>query len=395
MLILKLRKFTGIALILILLTTQANPANAFYSPTLNNEVSLVKQHLQTSKTKNGNGTLDQAYDKAKNNANEGFSNLFATSLKEIITKSLKDSFLDGLSLIFGRWIGTNVWISNCLRDDIWELQALQEQVLDEVFRSSILSNLADANILWKDYTKLNGFYYILRSEFKNGAMWFPKTKNYYIDCPYGEFTKAWQDIKRALESFTALGKGTIELGSFGSMAKRAEKRAVKRAQEWIKANQITLTIGGSQGANPRDITTKAGLAGLAADIKTQMQYAKSMAELIFVNTYKGLSGLAIDESTLVDIDRIAAANQQASEAAQIAQNQMESAIKFNLSLNNVAENQLKTIDKILEDTNFVIKSAQDTKFSQENVKTFCDKLAILLKIQCKNKSSGTTFSCNK
>jgi len=416
MLLLKPRKIIGMILILILLLQQAQSACAFYSPFLNQQATLIKQHMLTASTVTGVGTLAQFQDKMKElgkEGNEGVTNLFWGSIKDIIIQSVTESFLDGLSLLFGRWIGTNEWISNCLRDDIWELEALKEQVLDQMLKSAFLSDLVNASIMSFDFKTLNAImsdgypvtvgtetkYISLKKDYKNrdySKIWFPKSKNYYIECPYGEFTKAWKDLKRAIDSFKNIGSGNLILGSFADMAVVAQIRAIKRAEQWIKANQITLTIGGSQGSSPRSLIQGPGLNGLVADLKTEFNYAAKYADLIFTNTWRGLTGQgATGTSQSTNPLLYSLAYQQAQAAKQLALKQMTNASTFNLTFSNVSENVLIAVAQSLNDTNETIKSAVDTTVTKANLKTFCDKLLIVLKKQCPNRGAGSSLSCNK
>ena len=370
------------------MSIQAAGAYAFYSPELNSQANIVKQHLTDSKKLNGDGTLQQAYDKIGSKANTGLYNTFVDSVKSIITEHLTDSFLDSLSLLFGRWIGTNAWISNCLRDDIWQLQALQEQILAEIFRDAILDDTANSNILWKDYTGLNDTYKNLHDNYRKGDIWFPKNKNLYVECPYGEFTKAWIDVKRAFDSLKALGQGSLELGSFGSIAKKADERAIVKARDYIRKNQITLSVGDGGGSSSSSLLRDHGFTQLTARIKTEFAYAESLAELIFSNTYKGITGFKPDANVLNDINTYAAAYQAAYEAKHLAQNQLANAIKFNLSLNDIGESELNSINSVLKDTDTVIRSAVEIKISSNNLSTFCEKLLKLVKVQCGGRNAA-------
>ncbi len=379
---------------LILIFSQAGAARAFYSPVINGEVSDMRQHIQSSQQKNGIGTWWNVAQKAekKNQAlNAGYQGVFTSAVKEMATNALTDSFWDGISLLVKSWLGDSSKgsISNCLRDDIWEAQALQEQVLNEVMKASILSNTEDASILWNDFQNLESIIELLKSSSKDKKLWFPDSQNFYVNCPYGDFTQAWQDLTRALKSFENLGGQSLQLGNFGVLAKIAKKRAIQRAQEWIKANQLTLTIGGKQGANPRSLFNGPGVSGLAADFKTEWGYAKNFAELVFVNTYKGVSELAKGQKEfekLEDVSTYANDYTKAYNARDKTLKQMESAIKFNLSFNNVAQNSLKEIDKIMFETNGIIEDAFSSKTTPENLKTFCEKINAVIKKQCKNKN---------
>jgi len=389
------KKIIGIVTIITLIFIQINPTYAFYSPILNQKASKIRQHISTSKQKNGIGTWWNVAQKAEKSQkiklNKGYQNIFKSSVKEIAIWYGK-TFLDGLSLIVKTWLSNEKGgITNCLRDDIWEAQALQEEVLNEVMKASILSNAEDSSILWSDFNSLEVLIRGkagLKNNFKDSS-WFPQSQNFYTNCPYGDFKQAWEDFERALESFKSIGSGSIELGNFGALDKVAKRRAITRAQKWIKSNQITMTIGGKEGSSPRSLLNGPGLAGLAADIKTEMQYAASFGELVFVNTYNAFSGFGDlkNVTKLLDITTYADNYTQSFKARDKAVRQMESAIKFNLTLNNVANNSLKEIDKIMFETNGIIEDAFSLKTIPENARSLCEKIASILKKQCKGKIS--------
>ncbi len=394
---------------------------ALYSPLLNKEAATIKKHIFDNRKAHGTGGWMDVLDRAESDAkkgtdskiNKGLQQTYWTAVKEMVSDSLTDNFWDGLSLLWKSWINSDVTkkgISNCLRDDIWELQALKEQVLNEIMKASMMGDYTRSGQLWLDYQflelRISGIVkgenfdwdgdgesevlINLKHNSDNSSFWFPNSQNFYVDCPYGDFTQAWEDLKRAFDSFKAIGKGSIEIGSFGVMVEVAKKRADKRAQQWIKANQITLTIGGKEGSSPRSLVNGPGLAGLAADLKTEMSFVAGYAELVFVNTWKavvGIKDMAVGSGKLllntVNIGDYATAYQNAYDAKHLAEKQMKTAIKFNLSLNNVAENSLVAIDEILFKTNGVIEDAVSKKVAKQNLKTFYDKFMVLTKTQCK------------
>lgn len=385
MFILKKSRIIGLFFFVTLLLSAAGQTHAFYSPVFNQEAEVIRQHITKSKQIHGVGTWWNALEtisKSNSSVNEGYKNLFANSLKEVLSNSLTSSFGEGLGLIFKRWGGSS--ITNCLRDDIWEAQALQEQVLNELFKSAILSDLSNSTLLWDDYNKLGKNIEDLKANYRNGDVWFPKKQNYYVECPYGDFTQAWDDLKRALDSFKSLGSGNLELGSFGSLAKAAQKQAIARAQRWIKANQLTVTVGGKQGANPRSLFNGPGLAGLAADIKTELGYVKTFADAVYSKEVREKNNTA--EQKTLDLWSYVDTYNSAEVLKKKVLNQMETAVKFNLSLNNVSENSLIEIDKVMRETNGVIKDSYDKSTTPQNLKSLCEKIVTVLKKQCKGKS---------
>ena len=385
---------------------QSPVAYAIYSPTLSDEVSVMTKHIVKARQTNGVKSFSDAYADAKK-ANEGFLSKYMTSIKEVIIKQLTNSYLDDISLLIGRWINKKENITNCLRDDIWALKATQEQIVSELLKAVLLNDSTNSSILWEDYQKLNMFIMGgtatiggvqmsdkgLKETYRNTTRWFPKEKNYYIDCPFGDFDLAIKKLKASFENLKATFEkdGTQELGSFASMKTVAKQRAIRKAKKWIAENKITLTLGGKKGSNPTSLFNGPGLKGLVSDIETELVTVRKYGEAIYDSVRKSIA--PDDES--VDYETYVKAYNAAQEAKTLAVNQMENTIIYNLSLNNVSENSLIEIEQILVKINDSIEQAYSDKGDKNNLKSFCDQLNALAKKQCKNHAPISMPSCSQ
>lgn len=328
--------------------------------------------------------------------NEGLFNTYSNTVKQTITEALLNSFSDGLSLIFGWWIDENENITNCLRDDVWEIKALQEQILNELLKAALLSDSTNTVILWEDYqllerriqggemvkqrTKINveG----LKKEYHKTSIWFPEEgRNYYVSCPYGDFTMAFDKLKQSLDNFANTFRSDEHaLGTFASMKKAAKKRAIKKAEQWIQANQITYTLGGG-GHSSRSLVNGPGMKGLEADIETELGFIQNYGDLIAQKAWKEFTS----ENGTVGVAKYIQSYQDTQSKKKLILDQMETAMKYNLSLSNVSEQSLYKIEEALVGINSKIKQAYTTKISDYNLTSFCEKLLTIAKKQCKNK----------
>ncbi len=402
MFILRFKKIIGIFLLITILFQQVPITHAIYSPRLSEQVGLVKKDIQAARQLHGTGNLNQMADR-RNEAvslNQGLFHLFGNALLNIIIQSFGDSFWDGLSLLILTWLDNNQSITNCLRDDIWEINALQEQILNELFKAALLSDGATSNKLWKDYKDLNkyidGFEITLEDGTKElvslkynykSNFWFPTGKNLYVFCPYGEFKEAFEELGESFDNLaeTFQGKG-LTFGSFSSMAAAAEKRAIRRAADYITKNKVSLTLGGEQGASPRSLVNGPGLDGLQADLETELALVRALGKAAFTDTFKGISKFWKAEER---VDKMIQAYEKAEEAEEKTINQLETAVQFNLSLHNVSENGLYQVENTMWQINNEIRKSFETDTS---AKAVCEKLNEINKKQCKNKS-GDLPSC--
>jgi len=406
-----IRKTIGAVLIAILLFQQAPAANAIFSPTLSSEVSVIKAHVREARRQNGTGSFLNALEKATKASEElkaqgeasglpGMFYLYMNLVKELIFNSLGNAFTDSFALLINYWPDTGEIITNCLRDDIWELQALQEEILNELIKSTLLMDTINTDILWSDYSKLERWlnggevtikkdnqevkvtFAGLKGDYRNTSVLFPGGQNYYTQCPYGEFVEAWRDLKLSFDQLTATFAGDT-LKDWGSLLEMAKKRAKSRANAWIAANQISLTLGGEKGGSPHSLINGPGIEGFTADVMTEWEFVKAYGEMIGDSTWKEIADKwDYDEN----IDAIVEAYKLAEDAKQLVINQSEDELKYNLQLNNVSEESLKSVEATLFKINKEIERAYKTDTSPDNLKKFCEQLANVIKVQGKSKN---------
>jgi len=408
-----LSTFIGTLLALSLLVTQARATYAIYSPRVSQEIAKIKMHIKTSKERNGFMSLEEVWKNvaAANKALKEQKQAFGTPGKYIqyqkeqkllLLKNLTFSFFNDIALLFGSFSDLG-WYSACLRDDVWTLQALQEEVTKEMYKAALLSDHQNADILWNDYKLLyaiiNGGVFqatkdgkvVVSKEYKEkGLMWESKdtafwfgegdVHNYYVDCPYGELTQAVKEVVNSfwniVDTFSSGGEGGLFAGGLAEMAAAAQKRAKLRASNWIAANQLKVTFGGQQGGNPRSLI-QGFEKNVVAELRTYGDYIKGFAKEIKPT-------FDTDTATVREIYK---EYEKVEKDRKILTNQMETALIFNLSFNNVADESLKTLDKTLFQINKEIKRAFDFELSEVNLQSFCEQLRVVATTQCKNHSA--------
>lgn len=388
-------KIIGLLLIIFLLLGQAPLANAIYSRHLNSVVAPVKNHIREARRQNGVGTLRNAWDKvnAENKAAKergeayGTPGLYASYLsyiKNMLIESLNSkekgiSFINSFKLYFVPMIAPFVSNTACWRDDVWELQALQEEVTNELLKSGLLGDRINGNLLRDDYKVLNRLIADLVKNHKD-AKWFGSgNQNYYINCPFGEFDQAFKELGRSWEHLLAVFSGETT-GDWGSLREMAQKNAKRKAANWIKANKISFTLGGEAGANPRSLVNGMGIQGLIADAITGAKYWEAYGQMIYNNTYWAIAGRG---ST--DFETIIQAYDAADKAGEQAKTQMKNEIEFNLQFNNINEQALI----VAEDTLFRINE-KIKQITKEGVMKVCEQLYTLLSNTNKSKNNGLT-----
>ncbi|MBU1018126.1 hypothetical protein KKA33_03820 [Patescibacteria group bacterium] len=414
-----IRKIIGTIVIAILLFQQAPAANAIFSPVISSGVSTMKAHVQEARRQNGTGSFLNALEKASKASQElkaqgkasglpGTFYLYMNLVKELIFNSLGGAFLDGFSMLVNYWAESGEFITNCLRDDIWELEALQEEILNELIKSTLLMDIANADILWADYNmleawlrggqvtiKINGEEKTFtttgikgspengRSGYRDTSLLFPGGgQNYYVECPYGEFMEAWHDLKLSFDQLTATFGGDT-LSDWGSLLEMAKKRAKSRANKWIAANQITLTLGGEKGGSPESLLNGPGIDGFAADVSTQWEFVEAYGKMIGDATWVEL---ADKWDRAENISTIVEAYELAEDAKQLVIGEAGDELIYNLQLNNVSEESLKSVEATLFKINQEIERAYTTDTSPDNLKKFCEQLGTVIKVQGKSKN---------
>jgi hypothetical protein len=421
MLILK-PKIIGIALFLGLLFTQAPMAHALYSPVLSKEAGEIKQDIMKSRQQNGVGSWLNAWDKVNQENVEykrkgmatgtpGMFSLMGSAVSEIAIQSASESFVSGFSMLFP-WLRSK---TSCLRDDIWELQALQEEVLNEMFKASLLSDIANGGALLEDYKFLQARIdgetnddkgkriHGLRADYEETEDWFPGNEtNYYLECPYGAFPTAIQQASDSLSRIAdTFSGGGFQMGSISQMWSIAEQRAVKRAADYIAKNKISLSFGGSPGANPQGLINGNGLDGFLGDIKMGLETAEAYYDSIHVGELAGATGSFFVDGgralwnalpyTTVNIETALKEYQSAWKTRQQDLGRISNSLIFNIQLNHVSEQSLKAIERDMVEINTVIRQSID----QKSLPKICERLNMVIKTQCKNKALATPVSCKE
>lgn len=202
--------------------------------------------------------------------------------------------MDSITMIFGFILSEGNYVSSCLRDDIWMLEELGYYAFRESTKSFIMADDEMGRELWNDYNKIRKLVKFLK---KNGND--PKkeiidggtTKTvkqilygvdstdiayFYVDAPFdesedgcpGEFYPA---IKQIVDTFKTLDDSfnAGETG-WGDLMAVAEARGKKKADDWIKKNQFTFTLGGEKGGNSTSLYSQNGRSKLLGTLKTNL-----------------------------------------------------------------------------------------------------------------------------
>jgi len=298
-------------IILIGLSIQTSDVNALYSPTISRGVSEIQQHILNSQAQNGNGPLLDAtesvveHDKEnkEKNIETGISGRARIAQGVILAATFDFTIahpLDSLLMVFNFETSSGTYISNCLRNDIWSLEALRDLVGVEMVKAYLVRDDVNGNILMKDYSYLveqitllrqygwNPYKLLTPINISSNEYFFGKkpstdpnnpTLNYYshasdsAGCPEGEFNKAINEVRNSWKTFTTLSQFNAEWGDIWKMART---NARIRAGQWIKANQISLTLGGENGARIQSLVKGGGWDKFTGNVKTQAQILENM-----------------------------------------------------------------------------------------------------------------------
>lgn len=390
--ILKKTKIIGFLIIIILLVWQSPEANAIYSRKLNADVRPIKNHIREARTQNGTGTLLNAWDKVnqKNKAAEergeaygppGLYSSYLAGIKDSIIISTNDdekglSFIDSFKLYFVSMMAPFVSHTTCWRDDVWAVQALQEEVSNELLKAGLLGDSINGTLLLIDYKALNRLINDLVENYADDSWFGIGQQNYYIDCPYGAFDQAFKELQRSWKHLSVTFSGGTT-GDWGSLLEMAKKNAKKKAAQWVKANKISFSLGGPAGANPRSLVKGLGLKGLQAELEVGAEYWKAYGQLVYNEKYWAIVGRGA-----APFETIIRAYDTAIETRTLAENQLKNEIQFNLQLNNIAEQGLIEVEETLWFINqTILQTAED------GVMATCEKLNTLLKSFNKSKNS--------
>ncbi|MBN2307224.1 hypothetical protein JXD20_04525 [Candidatus Peregrinibacteria bacterium] len=303
------------------LTVYNNDALALYSPRLSQRVRLIQEHMMSSQAQTGGGTILEeveqikAYNRAKRELNEetGISGDASLTVETFLRAINPAAILDSLAMVFNYNYTNNEWISTCLRDDIWQLEELRNLVGAEMLKAYMLRDTYHGTLLSDDYKYLtthinllrmygsdpdkeipvldnNDLVYITSSEYFFGeeAHGDPPL-NYYSNvsnflgygrtaCPEGEFDKAIEEVVNSAKTvyYTVGGNSAFSSAGWGSIWEMAQANARKRAAQWIRANQISLTLGGEEGGRLESLVKGGGPQKFWGNVKSQLQILENM-----------------------------------------------------------------------------------------------------------------------
>jgi len=471
-------------IVLFGLSFQAESAYALYSPVISRQVSVIRQHLAGSIAQNGDGSILKtieslkAYDKAKREAFEetGIAGE-ARIAQDLVFENTYDFLIrfpyDSLLMVFNFEMLSGTFISNCLRDEIWSLEVLRDVIAAEMVKAYLLRDTFHGNLLEEDYRYLITQISLLRQfgsdprkevtvrNAKNetrkitshkyffGEPIGTRVQNYYsvvgvfdssdsTGCPDGEFEEAIEQVKNSWEVLKVLGSGgNVEWGNIWQMA---GANARIRARQWIKANQISLTLGGESGARIQSLVKGGGFEKFVGDFETQAKILNNMVgpvtpfwnlirwtgssiaqktglskECAFFNaetsTFQNCTDTQIEDYRRCEEDEKQArtdrircnrfvntqealsivdkANKQTAKNIknQKIKKEVETAFVYHISLDSVAEQTIYDMDGILWEMNLVIKSGYEgvDKGTGESIPTMVNEIAKLVNKQCVNK----------
>lgn len=474
---------TGLT-ILIGFTVQTGSAYAIYSPRLSQQASIIRQHIRESQAQNGSlSVLEEyeqikAYDKAKREAfkESGISGdarvaqelVFNTTLDWIISHPF-----DSIFMVFNFNAQNNEWISSCLRDDIWSLETLRDMAASEMVKAYLLRDVYHGALLMEDYKYLVTNLTLLRKYGSDPNVEMQATDanlqpvkitstkyffgnegtdpNYYKDvpgwisnetgCPESEFQEAFREVVNSSKSLATLSSGGGK--EWGSIWQMAKANARIRARQWIKANQLSLTLGSEAGGRVESIVKGGGMKKFVGYWKTQWRILKDMVgpvtplfdwslyhapaststvssgvgpDCVFYyhedNEFRDCSATQMEQYDKCKKDSKSAENEEgircdrfrsATETLSIANklNQqvalqqqntealedVQNSFTYSLTLDSVAEQNIYFMEAILWDTNMNIKRGYEAvdKQAGDSIPTLTREVAALSKRQCANK----------
>ena len=468
-------------------------ALALYSPRLSQGVSAIRQHIQSSQAQNGGQTILEeieqikAYDKAKRDLKDetGISGDAKVAM-EYVFKTINAAFilskgLDSLAMVFNINFVNGEIISTCLRDDIWHLETLRNIVGSEMIKAYMLRDTYHGALLMNDYIYLNTNIDLLRKYGSNpqaqihatrGA--FPITVtsheyffnadqtaddqiNYYSNvdaflsyggetsCPEGEFERAIEEVVNSWQTLkgTIGGHSLFSATKWGSIWAMAEANSRTRAEQWIKANQLELTVGGEQGGNPQSLIKRDGLNRFAGDLKTQIKILENMVGFVTpffskkiyqapLSTATARTGIGADcvfyyhednifrdcnenqmeeyqrcksdpeeakqeygircdryvnRNEILSVSTLLTRQQALLEENQQTREEVKTAFIYSLTFDSVAENSLYDMDRILWDMNSQIRRGYEKVHEEAglSIPTLTREITALSDRQCVNK----------
>lgn len=313
---------TGL-IVLIGLTIRIDCTYAIYSPRLSKQASVIRQHILDSQSQNGAQSILEnieqfkAYDKARRDAFEatGISGearvaqnlIFETTLGAMIKDPVRAGF-DSLFMVFNFNYPTGEWISACLRDDIWSLDTLRDMVGAEMLKAYMLRDTLHGALLMEDYKYLSANLDLLRNfgskpnakiqatDASGKPVTITSTKyffgnsgtdpNYYKNvpgwisnetgCPESEFQEAFKEVVNSWETLSGIvgDNSLFSNEKWGSLMAMAQANARAKAKQWIKANQLSLTLGGEVGGRAESLVKGGGWDKFVGSVKAQWEIMK-------------------------------------------------------------------------------------------------------------------------
>lgn len=459
--------------ILIGLTIQAESAHALYSPKLSKQVSIIRQHVQSSQAQNGTESILEeieqikAYDRARREEYKETGIAGGAKVAQELIYNTLNIFkaFDSLAMVFNYNVDNNEFISTCLRDEIWGLETLRDLVGAEMVKAYMLRDTYHGALLVEDYKYLTTHLDLLRRYgSKNDAFLVTDTTtkepvavtstefffgdgaiNYYKNnfslisnepgCPESEFEEVFKEVVSSAKTLSVLSSGKgVEWGNIWEMA---EANARIRAREWIRANQLSLTIGGEEGGRVESLVKGGGWDKFVGNVKTQLNIAKNMvgpvtplfelSKWVVIKTIEGVGivdecvfyykeddvfnncnkkqkqdyikcqddiEIAMDEG--IRCDRFINTKQSLSvtdklnkQIASILENkhtkeEVETAFIYSITMDSVAEQNLKQINQIMWDMNMQIKRGYEAvdKQAGEGIPTLFREIEDFADKQC-------------
>ncbi len=437
------KKIIGLTFGFLLTLSVASPAHAIFSPSLGEEVQAIKQNVRNVQAQIGTGSLQDAFTVWRAKDGEcrdlqdaqiaagntspvtcGFNgelSRYSSSVKNTIAKELVlgggAQFLDTFGLIINTLPSRGEIISSCLRDDIWELEDLQNVVLQELFRAAVLGDAPGANQLHDDYIRLGDLIKILKDDYKDldpddGVIFFPGDRNYYLlktsdgegayewdeeqqriifirdsGCPYGEFQEAITAFIGHMNNFMVAANPTetASLGNLKEIAAIARIRAAQRAQQFILTNQISLTLGGPEGGNNSSLIKNEAVGGL------RNQFGGVLNQVIH-SIDEGLERERAERPNPRDAKEALNRVRQDIAARETAIERATNVLTFHHQLSNVSENSLKAMDRTLFEMNETLKWGFDGNAGTPAIIAACETITHVGSQQCTN-NFGNPPSC--
>jgi hypothetical protein len=302
------RNITILILTLALALAQPAMAHAIYSSRLAEKVSQIRSDLITARLINGTGSVQSAVEsvKAQNKLNrenktaEGIPAKATEAQRLVFDDVMRDIFstpFDSFFMIFNLIFSTGQSISVCLRNDIWTLEDLKDLTVQEMIKAYMLYDLENGDKLIEDYKYLMANIRLLKAkgpdpnssirlgdEYMSSTEYFfgnPSSDNLYQfhlfsdeGCQDGEFDRAFEQVGRSAKTLETLGTG--QGADWGNIREMAEANAKRKAAQWIKANQISLSIGGKRGGNQQSLIKGGGFDKFVGSLKTELGILKNM-----------------------------------------------------------------------------------------------------------------------